>query len=47
VLLCEVRVGAYGYVPSCQALSVVASQELSCHSACPVLEELSGREEDS
>jgi hypothetical protein len=29
--------GAYGYVPSCQALNVMASQEPDGHGACPAL----------
>jgi hypothetical protein len=37
VLLCQVCMSACAYVPSCQALSGAASQESSCHSACPVL----------
>jgi hypothetical protein len=37
VPLCQVHVGAYGYVPSWQNSSGAASQEPGCYGACPVL----------
>jgi hypothetical protein len=37
-LLCQVHVGVCVYVPSCQTLNGVASQELGDHGSCQVLE---------
>jgi hypothetical protein len=36
-LLYQVRTGVCGYIPSCQALNGVASQEPGGHGACLVL----------
>jgi hypothetical protein len=36
-LLYQACMGVYGYIPSCQALNGVASQEPGSHGACLVL----------